>query len=357
MSESAGSATRMPAEWEPHDATWLAYPHSRSDWPGKLSAVRWAFAEFVRLLSGRERVCLLVRDSREAERARSVLRRSGADPDHVELHLVSTDRSWLRDSGPTFVLRDGQLHAVCWAFNAWGRYDNWQADRTVGRYVANSSAAGVLEPTANGRTVVMEGGAIESNGQGTILTTEQCLLANGRHARNPGLSRNAIERVLRDCLGATNVLWLGRGIAGDDTGGHVDTLARFVGRNRVAAIVETDRRDENYAALQDNLRRLRGMRDERGRALEIVELPMPQPLWFDGYRLPASYANFYVANDTVLVPTFNDSNDAAALRILRECFPDREVRGVHCVDIALGLGALHCLAQQQPRAPQRNPGV
>ncbi len=350
MSEAAGSATRMPAEWEPHEATWLAYPHSRSDWPGKLSAVRWAFAEFVRLLSGRERVCLLVRDAREAERARSVLRRSGADPDHVELHLVSTDRSWLRDSGPTFVLRDGRLHAVCWAFNAWGRYDNWQADRRVGRYIANSSAAGVLEPTANGRTVVMEGGAIESNGQGTILTTEQCLLGDRPRARNPGLSRNAIERVLRDCLGATNVLWLGSGIAGDDTGGHVDTLARFVGRNRVAAIVETDRRDENYAALQDNLRRLREMRDERGRTLEIVDLPMPRPLWFDGCRLPASYANFYVANGTVLVPTFNDSNDAAALRILRECFPDREVRGVHCVDIALGLGTLHCLAQQLPRA-------
>lgn len=356
MSEAADSATRMPAEWEPHEATWLAYPHSQSDWPGKLSAVRWAFAEFVRLLSGHEQVRLLVREAREAERARSVLRRSGADPDRVELHPVSTDRSWLRDSGPTFVFRDGQLHAVCWAFNAWGRYANWQADRSVGRYVANSSGAAILEPKANGRIVVMEGGSIESNGRGTILTTEQCLLGGRRQARNPGLSRNAIERVLHDSLGATNVLWLGHGIAGDDTGGHVDTLARFVGRNRVAAIVETDRRDENYAALQDNLRRLQGMRDERGRALEVIELPMPRPLWFDGYRLPASYANFYVANGTVLVPTFNDTNDAAALRILRECFPDREVRGVHCVDIALGLGTLHCLAQQQPRSPERSGG-
>ena len=354
MREVADSATRMPAEWEPHEATWLAYPHSASDWPGKLTAVRWAFAEFVRLLSGREQVRLLVRDAQEGERVRSVLRRGGADPDHVELHFAPTDRSWLRDSGPTFVFRDGQIHAVCWAFNGWGRYANWQADRKVGHYIATSSGAAILEPKANGRIVVLEGGSIESNGQGTILTTEQCLLGDGSQARNPGLSRSAIEGVLRDCVGATNVLWLGRGIAGDDTSGHVDTLARFVGRNRVAAIVETDSRDENYAALQENLRRLRGMRDERGRALEIVELPMPRPLRFDGCRLPASYANFYVANGTVLVPTFNDSNDGAALGILRECFPDREVRGVHCVDIALGLGTLHCLAQQQPRAPGRS---
>ena len=356
MREVADSATRMPAEWEPHEATWLAYPHSGSDWPGKLSAVRWAFAEFARLLADHEPVRLLVRNERERERAHNILRRSGANLDRIALHLVPTDRSWLRDSGPTFVFRDGQIHAVCWAFNGWGRYANWQADRKVGRYMATSSGAAILRPQANGRIVVMEGGSIESNGQGTILTTEQCLLGDGHHARNPGLSRNAIEGVLRDSIGATNVLWLGHGIAGDDTSGHVDTLARFVGRNRVAAIVETDSRDDNYGALQENLRRLRGMRDERGRALEIVELPMPRPLRFDGYRLPASYANFYVANGTVLVPTFNDTNDAAALGILRECFPDREVCGVHCVDIALGLGTLHCLAQQQPRAPERSGG-
>ena len=352
MSEVEAGGTRMPAEWEPHEATWLAYPHLGSDWPGKLSAVRWAFAEFVRILESREWVRLLVRNTREAERARSLLRRSGADPDLIDLHVVPTDRAWLRDSGPTFVLRDGTLHAVCWAFNAWGRYGNWQADRRVGRHIADSAGAAVLDPKLDGRTVVMEGGSIESNGRGTVLTTEQCLLDDGRRARNPGLSRDGVERVLHDSLGATNVLWLGRGLAGDDTGGHIDTLARFVGRNRVAAIVETNRRDENYAALRDNLRRLGGMRDERGRSIEIVELPMPRPLWFDGYRLPASYANFYIANGVVLVPTFNDTNDAAALRILRECFSNREVRGVHCVDIALGLGALHCLAQQQPRTPE-----
>lgn len=354
MSVVEVSGSRMPAEWEPHEATWLAYPHLGSDWPGKLSAVRWAFAEFVRLLGDHEQVKLLVRHPREAERARSLLRRSGTDPDLIELHLVPTNRSWLRDSGPTFVLKDGSLEAVCWAFNAWGRYSNWEADRRVACTIAELAGAPKVEPKANGRTVVLEGGAIESNGQGTILTTEQCLLGDGRHARNPGLSRDAIERVLHDSVGAANVLWLGRGLAGDDTSGHVDTLARFVSPNRVAAIVETDRRDENYAPLQDNLRRLRRMRDESGRKLEIVELPMPRPICFDGYRLPASYANFYIANNAVFVPTFNDTNDPAALRILGECFPGREVRGVHCVDVVLGLGTLHCLAQQQPRVLKRS---
>ncbi len=350
MSETAGSGTRMPAEWEPHAATWLAYPHLGSDWPGKLSAVRWAFAEFARILASREAVRLLVRNAQEAERARSVLRRSGAELQRIDLQALPTDRSWLRDSGPTFALRGGRLQAVCWSFNAWGRYPNWQADRKVGRHIAIAAGAGIVEPKAHGRAVVMEGGAIDSNGRGTVLTTEQCLLGGGRRARNPGLSRDGIEQVLHDSLGATNVLWLGRGIAGDDTSGHVDTLARFVGRSRIAAVVETNGRDENYAALQDNLRRLRGMCDERGRPIEIVELPMPRPLWFDGYRLPASYANFYIANGAVLVPTFNDANDAPALRVLGECFPGRDVHGVHCTDIALGLGALHCLAQQQPSA-------
>ncbi len=341
----------MPAEWEPHEATWLAYPHLASDWPGKLSAVRSAQAEFVRQLCQHEPLQMLVRDAREADLARSAIRRSGADPDRIGFHEVETDRSWLRDSGPTFVLAENRLRAVCWGFNAWGRYPNWRADSQIGRYIATAAGAEVFEPKALGRPIVMEGGAVESNGQGTILTTEQCLLGGGRHARNPGLSREDLEQVLEASLGASNVLWLGRGISGDDTGGHIDTIARFVGPNRVAALVETDPRDENHLPLQDNLQRLRKMRDERRRAIEIAELPMPRPLHFAGYRLPASYANFYIANGIVLVPTFNDPNDRVALRVLEECFPDREVCGIHCVDLALGLGALHCLAQQQPRSP------
>ena len=350
MTAAEGAAVRWPAEWEPHAATWLAYPHLASDWPGKLSAVRWAFVEIVRLLQRHEAVRLLVRDAREAGRVRSVLRRGGTEPDLLDIRLRPTDRAWVRDTGPTFVERDGRLEAVCWRFSGWGRYANWQLDAQVGRFVAEAAGTAWVEPQAAGRRVVLEGGAIEGDGCGTVLTTEPCLLAQGRYARNPGLAREDLERVLEAVLGARQVLWLGAGIAGDDTSGHIDNLARFVGPRRVAAIVETDRRDENYAPLRDNLRRLRGMRDARGRSLELVELPMPRTLRFAGCRLPASYANFYVANGLVLVPTFNDPNDRAALRILAECFPDREVCGVHSADLALGQGGPHCLAQQQPAA-------
>ncbi len=342
------AGVRMPAEWEAHDATWLAWPHLRSDWPGKLDAVRWAFVDFVCKLQRHETVRMLVRDEREASFARSRIRRGGGDPDALELHVCETDRSWLRDSGPTFVHRDDSLLAVCWQFNAWGRYSNWQRDALVGRRVASIARAESVRPTAGDRRLTLEGGSIESNGRGTLLTTEQCLLGTGGRARNPGISRDALEEALRDVLGVSDILWLGRGIAGDDTSGHIDTLARFVGPSTVAAIVETDSREENWQPLQDNLRRLRGARDQQRRQLDVVELPMPRPVRFDGIRLPASYANFYVANGCVLVPTFNDPNDGPAMRTLRQCFPDREVYGIHCLDIVLGRGTLHCLAQQQP---------
>ena len=348
MSDGA-PRVRLPAEWEAHEATWLAYPHSSSDWPGKLSAVRWAMVEFIRRLQVRETVRLLVRDAVEARRAASAIRRGGGVPEAVETFSCPTDRSWLRDSGPTFVVRGRALAAVCWRFNAWGRYADWHLDRKVGRFVAKATGAEALVPKAGGREIVLEGGAIDGNGRGTVLTTEQCLLGGGSRARNPGLSRDDMEDVLRDGVGASNILWLGRGIAGDDTGGHVDTIARFVGPRTVAACVESNRKDDNYRPLRDNLTRLKGMRDQRGRQLEIAELPMPRPVYFDGCRLPASYANFYVANGCVLVPTFNDPSDALALRVLEECFPGREICGIHCVDLALGCGALHCLAQPQPR--------
>ena len=349
MRPGRAGCVRMPAEWEPHEATWLAYPHLSSDWPGKLSAVRWAFVEFVRMLQSHETVHLIVRDGREANRALSMMRRGGADPDRTRIHLCPTDRSWLRDSGPTFVIRDNGLGAICWRFNGWGRYSNWQLDAQVGRFIAGAAGATIFRPEIGGRRISLEGGAIESNGLGTILTTEQCLLAGGKHARNPGLTRDDLEAVLREALGVSNLLWLGHGISGDDTDGHVDTVARFVGPRTVAAAVECDRRDDNHKALRDNLARLKGMRDQDGHQLNVVELPMPRRLLFDGQRLPASYANFYIANGCVAVPTFNDPNDRVALRTLETCFPEREIRGIHAVDLALGQGALHCLAQQQPR--------
>ena len=339
----------MPAEWEPHEATWIVYPRNARDWPGKLSTVRWVYAEIVRLLHRRETVCLVVQDAKARETAGRLLRRAGVDDGRLRFIAQPTDRAWARDSGPAFVTDGERLGAVCWRFNAWARYADWQRDATLGSAAARRAAALPLTPRARGKAVVMEGGAIDVNGRGTLLAVEECLLCGGRQARNPGLDRGDIERVFADNLGARKVLWLGKGIAGDDTGGHIDDVARFVAPATVAAAVETNPKDANHAPLKENLRRLRSMTDQDGRPLEVVELPMPRPLYFDGVRLPASYANFYVANGVVLAPTFNDPNDRAALRILAECFPDREVCGVHCVDMVWGFGGVHCATQQQPR--------
>ena len=341
----------MPAEWEPHDATWLAWPHLGSDWPGKLDAVRWAFVDFVRTLQRHERVCMLVRDRMEEQRAWSRLRRVGTSPERIVFHRHATDRSWLRDSGPTFTVDERGLRAVCWRFDSWGTYPNSSHDATVGRFIASCVGARIVQPSVAGTTVTLEGGAVESNGSGTVMVTEECLLGGHRPAPDRPLTQEDFERVLHDALGADHVVWLDRGIAGDDTSGHIDQLARFVGPTTVVAAVETNSTDENYGPLRENLRRLRRARDQQGRQFEIVELPMPRPVVFDGDRLPASYANFYVANGCVLVPTFNDPNDRVAMRVIAECFPDREVCGIHCRDVALGQGSLHCLAQQQPSAP------
>ena len=348
MTAPASPALRMPAEWEPHAATWLAFPHLTSDWPGKLAPSQWAFVEFLRKVQERETVRLLVRNEAEAKRARSAVRRAGGDPDQLEIHHCRTNRAWLRDSGPTFVTSATGRSAVCWKFDAWGKYSNWQDDARVGDYIGRACKVQGLRPRIGEREVVLEGGAIDSNGSGALLTTEECLLSRQRRDGSDCPTREEYEGVFREFLGASQVLWLGRGLAGDDTSGHVDTLARFVGPSTVAASVESDSRDENYGTLQENLRRLRSMRDHRGRPLEIAELPMPRPLRFEGYRLPTTYANFYIANGCVLVPTYNDPHDRVALGVLAECFPHREVCGIHCVDLALGLGALHCLAQQEP---------
>ncbi len=338
----------MPAEWEPHAATWLVRPHNARDWPGKLAAVRWVYVEIIRHLHRRETICLVVYDAKTIEAAKRFLSRGGVDIDRVQFIVKRTDRSWARDSGPTFVTDGASLGAVCWRFNAWTKYSNWQHDATLGKFIAKRAMAARLTPKARGKPVVMEGGAIESNGLGTLMTTEECLLSTGRQARNPGLGRGDIERIFENYLGARKVLWLNRGIAGDDTHGHIDDIARFVGPKTVAAATETNPKDENYAPLKENLKRLRSMTDQSGRPLEIVELPMPRPLYFEGIRLPASYANFYIANGIVLAPTFNDPNDRVALGALAECFPDREICGIHCVDMVWGFGTLHCAAQQQP---------
>jgi len=335
--------SRMPAEWEPHAATWLAWPHERSDWPGKFAPIRWVYAEIVRHLAGVERVRILVQDGELADEARRTLQKAGADLNAVEFYVCPTDRGWTRDSGPLFIKQsDGRLAVTDWRFNGWAKYPNYRRDNRIPAFIARR-----LDLPRYATGIVLEGGSIDVNGRGSLLTTEECLLSPVQ-ARNPGLAREDLERALAGFLGARHVLWLGRGIAGDDTHGHIDDVARFTGPSTVVAAVEPDKSDPNYEPLRDNLRRLRHMRDQDGNPLRVVPLPMPEPVYFNGQRLPASYANFYIANRLVLVPTFNDPRDRLALQTLSRLFPDRQVVGLYCRDLVLGLGAIHCLTQQQP---------
>jgi agmatine deiminase len=344
---------RMPAEWEPHVATWIAWPHERSDWPGKFAAIAWVYTEIVRHLHRSEPVHILVNDAAMEERARRHLDRAHVNPGRVRFFRIATDRVWTRDYGPMFVVSDeGELGINNWRFNAWAKYDNWRRDDNVPFRVAQQlKIRRLMPPTVNGfrnsPIVVLEGGSIDVNGQGLLLTTEECLLSEVQ-ARNPGMTRADYEAVFARALGIRKSLWLGRGIIGDDTHGHVDDLARFVGPHTVVAVAENNPDDGNYRPLQENLERLCGMTDVDNRKLEVVELPMPAPVLFRGQRLPASYANFYIANEKVLVPTFNDPNDRVALGILAELFRDRQVVGIHAVDLVWGLGTLHCMTQQQP---------
>lgn len=341
----------MPAEWERHTATWLAWPHNRTDWPGKFAPIPWVYGEIVKRLAPGETVRILV-DSRAQELAASrVLRRIGIAPEAVQFLRFPTNRGWTRDSGPIFVRRDGPDHPigiVRFQFNAWAKYRDWKKDARLPELAARRFRTPLFDVSRDGRRVVLEGGAIDVNGRGTLLTTEECLLDPAVQTRNPGFTRADVEGVLGETLGVTNVLWLGRGIAGDDTHGHVDDLCRFVGPHSAVLCRERDPHDVNYKPLEENRERLQGMRAEDGTPLDVIDLPMPAPLTFEGRRLPASYANFYVANAAVLVPTFNDPQDRIALGILADLFRDRPVIGIHAVDLVWGLGTLHCLTQQEP---------
>jgi agmatine deiminase len=328
---------RMPAEWEPHEATWIAWPHNRDDWPGRFAPIPWVYGEIVRKLARVERVRILVEDADHERRARRVLRKVGADLEAVEFFRVATDRVWTRDYGPIFVRSaTGEVAITNWRFNGWAKYDNWKKDDAVTAQLARRLKMRQWQPG-----LVLEGGSIDVNGRGLLLTTEECLLSPVQ-ARNPGLSRAEIEHALLDYLGVRKVIWLRNGIAGDDTHGHIDDLARFVAHDTVVIVSEEDRSDANYEPLRENLRML------RGQSLRVVRLPMPRPVIFAGQRLPASYANFYIANKLVLVPTFNDPADRTALATLARLFPDREVAGIHAKELVWGLGTLHCLTQQQP---------
>ena len=348
---------RMSAEWEPHEATWLAWPHNRSDWPGKFEPIPWVYCDIVSHLARQERVHILVNDAVAERRAEAALVRANAMCDSVEFHRWPTNRVWTRDYGPIFVKRVAQSRSagrdfavVDFQFNAWAKYPDWKLDDQVAGRAAKLLGCEAVRPLMrfDGNRVVLEGGSIDVNGRGSILTTEECLLSRVQQ-RNPSSTRDDIESVFRRYLGATNVIWLGRGVAGDDTHGHVDDIARFVGPRTVVAAVEPNRADPNHEPLAENLKHLHAARDQDGKLLDVVELPLPRPIIFREQRLPASYANFYIANGLVLVPTFNDSNDRLALNTLAALFPDRDVVGIHCGDLIWGLGALHCMTQQQPQ--------
>ncbi len=349
---------RMPAEWGPHAATWIAWPHNAEDWPGKFQPIPWVYGEIVRHLAAVEHVHILVNEPAAEQRARKILARCGANLAGVAFHLQPTDRVWLRDSGPIFLTPTAPktaappLALTHWKFNAWAKYDNWRNDDRIPAHVAKLLKVPVWTPEitlANGQRhrVVLEGGSIDVNGAGTLLTTEECLLSDVQ-SRNPGVTRKQLEDCFHDYLGIDHVIWLNRGIAGDDTHGHVDDIARFVDANTIVAAVEPNRADENHAPLQENLDRLRAVRTRQRKPYRIVELPLPSPVIFEGQRLPASYANFYIANGLVLAPTFNDANDRVALNILADLFPLHRIVGIHSVDFIWGLGAMHCMTQQQP---------
>lgn len=349
-------AYRMPAEWEPHAATWIAWPHHEPDWPGKLETIPWVYAEIVRALAPAELVHVLCQDAGIRDQARTAIAAHGVADDSYQLHVVPTDRVWLRDSAPTGVIGDdGAPALVRWRFNAWAKYDNYAQDAKVGDAVAKITGSPLVDaarPDGRG-PAVLEGGAIDTNGEGIVLVTEECLLSD-EQIRNPGLTREGYEQLFRDYLGARQTLWLGAGCAGDDTHGHVDDVARFVAPDIVVLAFEPDASDDNHASSEDNLRRLQLAGGDEG-SLQIVTLPYPRPVVMNGQRLPASYANFYIANGTVIVPTFNDPNDRDALATLASVMPSHKVVGIHAVDLVWGYGTLHCLTQQQPASGTSGP--
>ena len=389
---------RMPAEWEPHAATWLAWPHHLGDWPGKFDPIPWVYAEIIRSLAKHERVELIVQDAIAARRCRKLLERADAWSENIRVHRWPTNRVWLRDSGCIFLKygampgekplasqlqsaaryligmgqelmhseQHGKTHksqhgagrskkvkdlsgsaALKFRFNAWAKYSNWRHDDKIGSLMAAAANAQEVRPVAMDERIVLEGGSIDVNGYGSILTTEECLLSKEQQ-RNPHMVRAHYEKAFADYFGAPNTIWLGRGIVGDDTHGHVDDLTRFISKSTVITMVEPNSKDENHAPLLANLRRLQTARDQEGKQLTVVEIPMPQPVVFEGRRLPASYANFYIANGVVLAPVFNRPNDRIALHTLGELFPTREIVPIYSGDFIWGLGAMHCMTQQQP---------
>lgn len=334
---------RWPAEWEEHQGIWVAWPHNEDDWPDRFGPIPWVYADFLTKLARVEHVHIIAAKDLRPDML-EIFERTGLTPDQFTLHDFPTDRVWTRDFCPIWVQDNGSLLAVKWQFNAWAKYENWQSDEEAGTLIIEVEKE---LPHHQNRRIVLEGGSIDGNGNGLLLTTRECLLSNIQ-CRNPGFSQNDYEAIFKKHLGIQQTIWLNKGIAGDDTHGHVDDLARFVNRHTVVCVYESDVGDVNHEPTRENVEILRSFRTRDNHPLEVIALPMPSPIVFDHQRLPASYANFLIANKTVFVPIFNDPADRHALNTLAHCFPDREVVGIYCGDLVWGLGTLHCMTLQQP---------
>lgn len=340
----------LPAEWEKHEATWIGWPHNRLDWPGKFSPIAWVYCEIVRKIAEGEKVRIIVEDNKHKQNAIKALKDSNIGFENIEFYILKTDRGWTRDSGPIFVksAKSGKVKLIHFKFNAWAKYDNYKKDTKLPEFISRTMGLRITKAFHRNSHVVLEGGAIDSNGDGVLLTTEECLVDTKTQVRNVGFTKKDYEEIFSKYLGIKKVIWLGKGVAGDDTHGHVDDICRFVNKNTVVLAIENNPFDYNYKVLKENKERLESIRLQDGSKINIVDLPMPSPVIFKGQRLPASYANFYICNSFVLVPTFNDINDKSALGILSELFPERKVVGIHSVDLVWGLGTIHCLTHEQP---------
>lgn len=339
---------RVPAEWEKHEATWLGWPHNKEDWPGKFIPIPWVYAEIVKKISEGEKVKIFVESKEHEKKARFVLASANADLNNVEFFKLKTDRGWMRDACPAFIKNKKEITLVNFRFNGWAKYSNYKKDEKIPNFISKKLNLRNVKAEYKNKQVVLEGGAIDYNGHGTLIATEECLINDKVQVRNPGFTKQDYEEVFYKYLGIKKILWLGKGIVGDDTHGHVDDLCRFVSKDTVLLVQEKNVKDENYKLLHENKERLQDLKLANGSKIQTEFLPMPEPVIFKGQRLPASYANFYISNSAVIVPTFNDPNDKYALGIISELITDRPVIGIHAVDLVWGLGTLHCLTHEQP---------
>ncbi|MCB0666685.1 MAG: agmatine deiminase family protein [Saprospiraceae bacterium] len=342
-------SNRIPAEFEPQEGILLAFPHEGADWPGKFNAIQWAFVDFIRKITFFEKVFLVVRDKKHKRKVTDKLSRARINLDQIQFIVKDTNRSWMRDSGPIIVYDHAQKRkAIKFGFNGWAKYDNFKKDRKIPDVVAGELEIPLEAAKENDHIIILEGGAIDYNGQGTLVTTEECLLHPTVQVRNPGFTREKYASVFQKYLGINQVIWLGEGIEGDDTHGHVDDICRFINPHTVVLAEEKDSHDYNHRVLEANREKLENIQLSNGKKLEVVRMPMPHRIDFENMRLPASYVNFLILNDAVLMPTFNDPHDYLALGILKELLPGHQVIGIHALDLIWGLGTLHCLSHEVP---------